>query len=310
MFLIEEPDPVISCLGDSSSVPLIDGCLRLLPLSTNYSLITPTVPITSPSMGEMRYFASHAVTDIILSACRMVPASCKGSFCDRPNLLSHVTHQCGCFHFERSPGLIIEMDVTFTVPPDFDMNETGIKTIQKFRSWRTSQLFVTGKSWSKFQLDNMNHLQQLRTAIRQVLHYINNNGGWTYIGWLRTGKVLDQSDNSVGSAAENLASMTQNPHISYLYPSNTNTIDLAIPEFRDCLLNLDEDDQVPAPANNQQPAPNHQPPARAAQRANNLTAQHQSQRQHSQPRQQSQRNAPITTTANNTSTRSSSQNQS
>jgi hypothetical protein len=85
----------------------------------------------------------------------------------------------------------------------------------------------------------MDHLQKTRQAVRAVLQHVNTHGGWTYVGWLRTGTVQDSSDtlNSSNQAGENLASATQQPHLSYLYPTNPECIAENNDAFQACRLN-------------------------------------------------------------------------
>jgi len=48
----------------------------------------------------------------------------------------------------------------------------------------------------------------------------DRKGGWTYVGWLRTGtKTNNQSDGPLKDI-ENITSLMQSPHISYLLRSN------------------------------------------------------------------------------------------
>jgi hypothetical protein len=90
---------------------------------------------------------------------------------------------------------------------------------------------------------DMDQVQQVRQAVLDVLDYVNANasskGSWTYIGWLRTGMVQDSSDISIGTnqPVENLASsVTQQPHLSYLYPTNIVCVAEDNEAFQSCRL--------------------------------------------------------------------------
>ena len=78
--------------------------------------------------------------------------------------------------------------------------------------------------WDKYDQANINCMLKLRESIKNIVKYINDNDGWTYIGWLRTGRVTDQSASTEQAAGENLSSVTQTPHLSYLYPSNLDKV--------------------------------------------------------------------------------------
>jgi len=138
---------------------------------------------------------------------------------DRQLLPVSTGQSCGCFYkTERHNPLVIEMTVSFPCPQQF--NALGVQSVIGFRSYRTSQLFVAPDCWKLLDPDNQAHEEALRIAVDCIAKFINRNGGWTYVGWLRTGSVADQSETVAFKDAENIASLTQAPHISYLFPSD------------------------------------------------------------------------------------------
>jgi hypothetical protein len=248
LFLLEEPDPVSNSLGTTGSVPVVDDCTRALPLVLSYTDSVPAVPITAPDIGETRYFCQHGIIDISMSMASIATASCSGIFCDRQSIPASQFQRCGCFHHGRSPGLVIQLDVTLPVPADFEQRRRT--TITRFRSWRTSQLFIKPDAWAGIRKDSMAQISLLRQAVRNVVDHVNANGGWTYIGWLRTGAVHDSSDTSGGSTADNLANTTQRPHLSYLLPTNADAVSDANAAFQAGRLDLlppNENDDHPNP---------------------------------------------------------------
>ena len=114
------------------------------------------------------------------------------------------------------------MTVTFPVPEKFDAN--GLQSVLAFRSLRTSRLFVDPDCWNLLDCDKQEHEDALRIAVDRINNYISRKGGWTYIGWLRTGSTTDQSDIIAFKDVENISSLTQSPHISYLFPTNARDI--------------------------------------------------------------------------------------
>jgi len=115
------------------------------------------------------------------------------------------------------------MTVSFNVDTRFELD--GLQSIIAFRSYRTSRLFVAPNAWNMLDPNNEKHEDALRKAVNSINEYISSrgHGGWTYIGWLRTGATTDQSDVAVKDS-ENIASLTQSPHISYLFPTDPNDI--------------------------------------------------------------------------------------
>jgi hypothetical protein len=209
VFLLEEPKSATFTLGSTGSVPIMSGCHRVIPLNIPYNQVIPSVPIGTHPVGHTSYFSTHSVVDLALTVATIQTSCCIGSFCDRQSISTNRNEQCGCFYQDRKPAKIVDLDVILTVPEQFDPK--AYTTITNFCSWQTSQLFLTPDTWSVIKKD-----------VKRVVEYVNSNGGLTYIGWLRTGAVRDASD---AGSAENLASTTMHPHLSYLYPSNVNLPD-------------------------------------------------------------------------------------
>jgi len=219
MFLLEEPDPVHNYLGTTQSVAVIDRCDRALPLLKHTVQAVPSLDLSSPPMGHTKFFCLHGVSTINITRAYIQQASCAGVFCDRQQELVN-NQKCGCFFTNKESNVVMSMDVTLPVPPTF--NTTGSRTIHRFRSWRTSQLFVHPESW-KVLIANLNndstdrkYRDPLRSAVTKIVDHVNKAGGWTCVGWVRTGAVQDESDNTGAT----IANMEQDPHISYLYPTN------------------------------------------------------------------------------------------
>jgi hypothetical protein len=236
IFLLEEPEAISTSLGSTGSVPVLDNCFRTIPLAVPYSDSIPSIQLTSPPLGATKYFCQHNQNNIAMSMAAHTVASCGGQFCDRQVIFTNPLQRCGCFHFDREKALVIDMDVTVSVPLTFDQD--GSKTISHFRSWKTSQLFVKPEAWALLRANDMEQVQQVREAVHAVLDHVNAHGGWTYVGWLRTGMVQDSSDTSIGNLPENLARVTQQPHLSYLYPTNTACVAEDNEAFQSCRLSV------------------------------------------------------------------------
>ena len=221
IFILEEPDPVSNFLGTTQSVPIVDRCDRALPVLPQTVSEIPHVPLSSPPAGHTKYFCEHGLNSIHISRLYFQQSSCAGTFCDRQQELT-TNQKCGCFFTNKQGNIVLSLDVTIKVPPSFSI--TGYRTIHRFKSWRTSQLFVKEHSWKSLiaclNSDSTNHKHRdaLRTSAKRIVDFVNEHGGWTCIGWIRTGSVQDESD----TAGAMIASSEQDPHITYLYPTNMN----------------------------------------------------------------------------------------
>ena len=102
----------------------------------------------------------------------------------------------------------------------------GMLIVSNFRSKRTTGLFITDQAMRYALANKQPELPAVRAAIDQCVTHINNNGGWSLVGWIRTGVTSDASDasNLSGLANENMASVTTRPHVSYLFPTDPTVI--------------------------------------------------------------------------------------
>ena len=246
IFVFEEPPPVKNTLGSTTSVAIVELCARTLPVVGRYDQAVPLTPLTSPSAGETAYFAKHHVTNLMLGAASFQEAICAGKLCDRQVEKKAITWKCGCIFAEKhtlSP-CVVEVNVGIDVPLSFD--PSGSKVVHNFRSFRTSQLFVDEDCWPTITLGDPHQRTLLRRAVTNVVTHINSHGGWTYVGWVRTGAVQDTSD--IGSKeSENVASRDQTPHISYLYPTDSADVAETNAAYQACKVKL-HDLLVPAAA--------------------------------------------------------------
>jgi hypothetical protein len=116
VFLLEEPSIVLSYLGSTSSVPVFEGCSRLLPLSRPYPQYIPTVTLTVPESGCTAYFSMHNA-EVTIGMAMFQNSICGGEFCDRQVNPGTPMQRCGCFHGDRGTQMTIRCDVNIPVPP-------------------------------------------------------------------------------------------------------------------------------------------------------------------------------------------------
>lgn len=240
VFFLDEPTPVTSTLGSTSSVPIIEQVWDCVPVNNTIQSLVPTVLLKPPEMGFTRYFASHHVKDIkFFNAC-FVESICSGIFCDRQfssdNMTNPHSARCGCFHYDRSSApLTIQFDIALTCPFEFD--QQGVTYVNSFRSYKTTLLFIRKENLKYIKKNSSEHLALLRNTVQAIATHVNNNGGWSYVGWLRTGTVHDISETQT-NVAENLASTSQTPHLSYLYPTNELLVRDDNQDFRNLQLSI------------------------------------------------------------------------
>jgi hypothetical protein len=122
----------------------------------------------------------------------------------------------------RTFAHVLEMNVKFNF-----QDETGnivSYVTSHFRSWRTTGLFLKPSSHTVDLVVFLqsNHMRSLRERVARIVDFINQNGGWTLIGWYRRGEVHDASGGV--EQGEQIAGVNQPIHLSYVYPSEATVI--------------------------------------------------------------------------------------
>lgn len=245
LFALEEPEPITHSLGTTSSVPILIGCRDVIPLRMNPYKVVPICSMMPPPAGETHWFCMHKVY-VEFSNVKIGKAKCNGQFCDRQQVLDD--EKCGCFHTERIHDLVFTMDVTIPNPTGSTQKSM---IVSKFSSLHTSNLFVRNSDvWDVLKDQNSSHdiwksLELLRKSVDDVNEYIcQQSAKWTVIGWVRTGIVRDASDTH-SREAEDLASQSQIPHISYLFPTHYDILQTELGmALRDLQLTLQPDGQT------------------------------------------------------------------
>jgi len=67
------------------------------------------------------------------------------------------------------------------------------------------------------EFDNTEYLDELYDSIDNVTEYINNNGGFTVIGWYKRGEINDQSNLEAG---EKISPSTVVHHFVSILPTS------------------------------------------------------------------------------------------
>ena len=134
---------------------------------------------------------------------------------------------CGCIHTGIDKyARVGQLTVGLTVPESF--NEKKYVEIHDFRSLRLTELFVHDhKEFQKIGIEEMGdkHVGNNK-KIKAMVEYVNQNEGWTIIGWYRRGQTKDASNETVTTEA-----METSLHIVLLVPSKVSIRDLKDENF-------------------------------------------------------------------------------
>jgi hypothetical protein len=222
-FLIGGPYHSVNRLGTATAMALLDTFSgQVFPLENGVQYLPRFVLEAPVTAGSTKYFCYHGIQLDLPANIKPVQSICSGRLCDRqirPNNL--LQFNCGCMNPDsKGIGHILNMNVTIPCEPGFDV---GLKTtVLHYRSLKTTNVFADDRALRSVQTDSHTHLTRLKSRIQTVLNYINHHGGWTLVGWIRTGETADASD---AGNTENLASISSSPHLTYMMPTNRIILD-------------------------------------------------------------------------------------
>jgi hypothetical protein len=224
-FCIYEPNLSLQSLGDSTAILSLANESLLPVASPSAALTTDEHLLAFPTKaGETNYFV---LTEKSISLRRVALAkdvSCNGIQCDRQKKKG----ECICLHTASSDSLVCSFDVIFPVPTRIDND--GSTTVHSFRSLRTTELFFYDfeeHASTATPEDETRRTAQCRTMINMMVDCINNNGGWTIVGWFMLGSISDAAN-----AQEKAENFDITLHLSYLFPTNDLTHDDAFNRLR------------------------------------------------------------------------------
>ncbi len=216
MYYIPEPDRVTAYIGDGD-IPIINPRFHVLPLKMSSNLHPlhlwlPSYEMTVPQVaGGQLWFAQHQIP-IKLSVFMLETSnvSCTGVFCDRTRV-QDLTGGCGCFYTQSARHPVVGQ-YTVTIPVPASVEDCLTLDIVACRSLRTSKVFFANvEEFQNTPVEQLPaRLKPMRKRVTQMVNYINNNGGWTVVGWIKMGEVVDSS-----TLGEKIISSRGNFHISY-----------------------------------------------------------------------------------------------
>lgn len=230
-FCCSEPYPVQQTLGDFLPILHLPRS-PFLPLRSIQDHLRSTESLmTMPrNIGETNYFILTN-KDITLHCVHVCPEqTCLGIQCDRQKGKSG----CSCQHSTSHTSSVYEIDLEFPIPSSInpvdhdsifalDNAVTSTTTVLGFRSLRTTKLFF--QNYENYCTNHTTSDQErnrltLRQKFDEMVEHINDNGGWTIVGWFMMGSVVDAATNATDKIQNNEITI----HISYLYPTDAEHI--------------------------------------------------------------------------------------
>ena len=121
----------------------------------------------------------------------VVNTQCNGYFCDRQRISDWLgSRGCGCYGMAtNSTSLAIQYNISATT-------FQGDKTMKEFSSQKFSKLYLNGPipgSCKLYHLQISHAFYAMCDSMKSCINLINQNGGFTVVGWYKRGVISDKS---------------------------------------------------------------------------------------------------------------------
>lgn len=143
---------------------------------------------------------------------------CNGRACDRLQAAKSPTAPCGCWNQSSrcdtlAKNTVLKLAFKFKDSTDQVVQVTDFTSLKWSRSLFHSNQILADCS----ELLDDAVFQELQTSFRKVLTHVNDNGGWTIVGWFKRASEGDDDDKQ--DTEQDLLRETVRLNISHLAPS-------------------------------------------------------------------------------------------
>ena len=194
----------------------------------------PSIQITEDIGSNTSLGFIYNGTHLSVDYTSVVETTCSGNFCDRQRINDWLGNKgCGCYGMSiNSTNLSIQHSICMTsAMKELRMNE--------FSSLKFSQLYLSGDfagSCKLYMLQLNDRAVKLYEAVDECIDFINDNGGFTVIGWYKRGQITDKSLTSAKPSNNTLNHNSNDEeihvdagdisyHIVSVYPTNRDFLD-------------------------------------------------------------------------------------
>lgn len=214
------PKPISGYLGNE--IPITRSDFTSVVMKTPTRL--PRVIVDTRIREEVtRAFCLNEVKIDIYDSCAK-NTDCAGLFCDRQNIreVKKSVRTCGCYSYgtrKNRISLVHSLQVTdesFHI--SFDVDE--------FSSCRFDKLFLSKDFSYTTDADRLSNgtdsdFAELESCIQSIVEFINDNEGFTVVGWYKRGTIVDQiEEGDKNESKEKKGASNLVFHIVSLQPTN------------------------------------------------------------------------------------------
>jgi len=199
-------------LGKNDALPMIDVKKPFVPYTPNK---IPRHPFSPPEESGTRFFLLRKAK-IAVSGAVMSKGNCGGFLCDSQNV-NHREKGCGCCVYTKGhPAYVVQLDVKVFKRDGV----VEVLSMDNYSSWCFTNMVINSISQaSKLEDYTEENERKMRRCIREIVAFVNNNGGWNVCGWMRRGIQIDAAERDK-KLQEEVTAETVSPHIIMLRPTS------------------------------------------------------------------------------------------
>lgn len=181
------PKPIKSLM--SGDIPMLETQFPVIVMRTP-DQIQP-VPVNFEIQGNNAL--SFVQNGAIVSVKRTAPeeTTCSGLFCDKQRIQEWMGQRgCGCYHMtHRRSNIALDHSISILA------SSSTIK-MENYSSTQFSKLYLTSNLPPSIKIRDLRMTEEyfsLLDCIGNVIEFINNNGGFTVVGWYKRGIINDRA---------------------------------------------------------------------------------------------------------------------
>jgi len=223
IFRMVHPQPIDKEIG---GIPLLvaeaSAIVNIPPKSLR------TCPINRSIAGDQCLAYTLNNKEIRVLSFNVVETGCGGYFCDKQRAhelkaKTDIKNTCGCFAvLSQRSGIAVSHSIKVLKADD----ENPIRH-QHFSSTKFQRLYMNGTlqgNCKEQTFDGTDVVMDLKASIKDVVKFINDNGGFTILGWYRRGIITDKL--MAGITEETYTTEGDITfHIVSISPTNKNLLD-------------------------------------------------------------------------------------
>ena len=220
LLLIVNPDPVENFLN---GIPILSTMERAVVL--NPRTLTQ-VPLSNNIEGNESRGFIYNNAEITLEKTSFIETKCSGLFCDRQRIDEVKSCcMCGCFSTKALINCIIAVWIM-----SFNTSDGKRRVVKDLSSLKAFQMFTKGKMSIHVRASMLSSGSRYYDAITdcmdEIVDYVNENGGWTIIGWGKKGLINDATllgvttETKGKEEARKVVADEVTTHVVQFYPTN------------------------------------------------------------------------------------------